>query len=122
MSRLDNIVNNIADRILNNTTQTLSSSNWTASTASFTSGTITRYGNIVVVALSLKATSAMNANTEYDLGTLKNVTGVTFNDKSLGTWAYGNCGIQPSGVLRLVPSKAVVANANIYPRIILITE
>lgn len=122
MSRLYDIVNNIADRILNNTTQTLSSSNWTAAGASFTSGTVTRYGNVVIIALSLKATSAMNANTEYDLGTLKNVTGVTINDKSLGVWAFGIGGLQSSGVLRLVPSKSIAVNTNIYPRIVFITE
>lgn len=122
MSRLYDIVNNIADRILNNTTQPLSSSNWTASKASFTSGFVKRYGNVVVIMLALKATASMTAGTEYTLGTLNGLTGITLTDTSVGLWGFGNCNLLTSGQLYLVPNKAVATGTNIYPKIMIISD
>lgn len=119
MSRLYEIINNIKDRVLNNTSQTLSSSNWTASSSSFTSGFYVRYGNVLMIGLTLKVTSAMSAGTEYNLGTL-NISDITFVDAAVGIAAFGTVTMQSSGLIRFVPTKNIAANANLYPRIITI--
>lgn len=99
------------------TTTTLSSSNWTAGTATFSSGTIFQYGNVIVCNLALKATSAMNAGSEYTLGTLKGID-LTGIGRSAGIQVYGTVTCQTTGIVRSAMTKAIAANANLYLRFI----
>ena len=122
MSRPYDIINNIADRVLNNTQHVFSSNNWTASNATFTSGYAQRYGNVFCFSLTLKITTALTANTEYELGTLQNLDlgGRTINNTSMGISAFGPITIRSDGLVRFTPMKNIPANANLYPRIYVI--
>lgn len=121
MSRLYNILNTIVSKCSTKDI-TLTASNWTATNASLTSGLVRTYGNVCIVALSLRLTSALNVGTEYDLGTFKGIDGVTFNSSTLGTSPQGNLSVVGSGTLRVMPTRAMANGANFYPRIVFITD
>lgn len=115
MSRLYDILNKLADLTVRTSTE-LTSSNWTANFASLTGGWHVKNGDVSLIILNLRATSALTAGTEYTLGTLKNIDAQP--SAMFGVQVFGTCTAQADGQVRTVSTKNIASGAGIYVRLI----
>lgn len=115
MNRLYDILNKLADLTVRTSTE-LTSSNWTASSASLTAGWHVKNGDVSLIVLNLKTTSALTAGTEYTLGILKNVDADP--TAMFGVQVFGTCTTQADGQVRTVPTKNIASGAGVYVRLI----
>lgn len=98
---------------------TLSSSNWTAGKATWVEGYIASCGAMQSVYITVKATQAMSAGSEYTLGTLKNIN-LSSQTAAVGTSAKGTVSLV-GGEVRFSCFGAISSGVNIYIRLLWLT-
>lgn len=96
---------------------TIPSSAWTASNASYLNFTYFKYGRVWLGEITLKATSAMSAGSEYMLGTV-DPSAFPMSTRNVGIQVSGTVTFQSSGIVRTVPSRNISSGANLYVKLI----